>query len=235
MNQYEELLRAHPLLANLPEENVRALAVLGHVRTYPAGAVVFQEGDPGDCLYITLEGSVRISILSPSGEELTLALLWPGEWFGELSLLDGRPRSANAIALQTTKTLVVTRDNFTNWLSERPQAALYLLKALSLRLRTTDESIGDLVFLDLAHRLAKRLLNLAAAWLEDQDKSHHPENAWLSITQDELASMLGVSRESVNKQLNQFSHRGWIEPGRGSMLVKDLVALRTFMAGVTWE
>ena len=228
MNQHEDLVRDVPLLARLSEADRRALASHGHVRSYQAGAVIFREGDPGDSLHIVIEGSIRIAVLSPEGEEAAVALLGPGECFGDLALLDGRPRSASAIASQATRTLVVTRDVFMRWLSERPQAALALLETLSLRVRRTDEVLADFAFLDLPQRLAKRLLNLADTHPELRMEERHPGALCLRITQGELASMLGVSRESVNKQLNLFAREGWIALGRGSITITDPNALRTF-------
>jgi len=217
MDQHEQLIRDLPLLARLPDEDLRALASRGRVRTYSGGSAIFREGEAGDSLHIVIEGGVRIAVLSPRGEEATLALLGPGESCGELSLVDGRPRSASAIASQATKTLVVTRNDFLRWLSERPRAALALLETLSLRIRRTDEALSDLAFMDLSPRLAKRLLDLA---------SHHAGGSRLRITQSELAAMLGVSRESVNKELNVFARKGWVALGRGSVTLKDPAALR---------
>lgn len=227
MSQQEELIRDVPLLARLPEAEVRALASKGQVHEHRSGELIFQEGDPGDSLHIVIDGAVRIVVLSSAGEEATVALLGPGECVGDLALLDGRPRSASAVAAQATKTLVVTRDAFRRWLGERPAAALALLETLSLRVRRTDEVLTDLAFLDLPHRLTKRLLELAAAH-PDTRRGSVPGQPRVRITQAELASMLGVSRESVNKQLNDFARRGWLKLGRGSVTILDSEALRTF-------
>jgi CRP-like cAMP-binding protein len=218
----EELIRDVPLLARLREADLRALASHGRVHSYASGAVMFQEGGPGDSLHIVIEGNVRIAVLSSTGVEAIVAMLGPGEFVGDLALLDGRPRSASAIASQATKTLVVTRSDFTQWLSDRPRAALALLEAISLRIRRTDEQLADLSFLDLPPRLAKRLLNLAAA----QAQAKGVADLRVRITQSELASMLGVSRESVNKTLNRFAQQGWVLLGRGSVTVRDPDALR---------
>lgn len=216
--RHERLIRDLPLLARLPDEDLRALASRGRVRTYSGGSTIFREGEAGDSLHIVIEGRIRIAVLSPAGEEATLALLGPGESCGELSLVDGRPRSASAIASQTTKTLVVMRNDFLRWLSERPRAALAVMETLSLRIRRTDEALSDLAFMDLSHRLAKRLLDLAS----DQQAGSR-----LRITQSELAAMLGASRESVNKELNVFARKGWVALGRGSVTLKDPAALRS--------
>ena len=213
-------IRDLPLLARLPDDDLKALAARGRVRRFTAGGTIFNEGDPGDSLYVVIEGRVRISRVSGSGDEATLALMGPGDCFGELSLFDGRPRSATA----TTRAFVVSRDDFVAWVRERPEASLALLETLSLRLRRTDETVTDLVFLDLAHRLAKHLLTLAAALPEGDARRRQR----IQVTQAELASMLGVSRESVNKQLNQFARDGWISLGRGAVMIDDGEALRKF-------
>jgi len=222
---HEELIRDVPLLARLPQEELKALASKGHAHTYSSGTAIFHEGDPGDALHIVIEGGVRIVVASPKGEEATVALLGPGECVGDLALLDGRPRSASAIASGATKTLVVRRDDFREWISTRPKAAVALLETLSLRVRRTDEALADFAFLDMSQRLAKRLIDLASS----QQSEGKLQGARLRITQAELASMLGVSRESVNKQLNQFARSGWIELKRGLVTVKDPDALRTFV------
>jgi len=217
----EVLFRDIPLLAKLTGPDLRDLASRGRVRRYASGATIFREGDRGDSLHVVMDGNVRVTVVSPKGEEATVALLGPGEFVGDLALLDGLPRSANAVATEPTKTLVVTRDDFRRWLSERPKASLSLLEALSLRVRRTDEVLADLTFLDLPRRLAKRLAALAF------DRATKGREAKLRITQAELASMLGVSRESVNKQLNEFERNGWVRLGRGSVTVLDEASLRS--------
>ncbi len=228
MNEREDLIRDVPLLARLAQRDLRALASQGHIHSYRAGAVIFSEGDPGDSLHIVVEGGIRITVLSGGGVEATVALLGPGEFVGHLALLDGRPRSASAVAAaQPTRTLVVTREDFLGWLAERPRAAFALLETLSLLLRSTDEALADLAFLDLPHRLAKRLLNLAAAHPEMHVQGHGSDEVRLRITQAELASMLGVSRESVNKQLNVLANQGSVRLGRGNVTLLDPEALRS--------
>lgn len=217
----EGLFRDIPLLARLTGPDLRALASRGRVRRYTSGTTIFREGDRGDSLHVVIEGSVRVTVVSARGEEATVALLGPGEFVGDLALLDGLPRSANAVASQPTKTLVVTRDDFRRWLTDRPKASLALLEALSQRVRRTDEVLADLTFLDLPKRLAKRLAALAA------ERSADGIAVRLRITQAELASMLGVSRESVNKQLNEFERNGWLRLGRGSVTVLDEASLRS--------
>lgn len=205
-----------PLLTRLPLDDVRALASGGRTRTYSPGTVIFREGGPGDSLHVVVEGSVRITRTSREGDEATIAILHAGECFGEMALLDGGPRSANAIAAEPVKTFVVTREQFRTWLLTRPAAAVALLETLSLRLRRADDSLVDRFFLDIGQRLAKVLLERVAA---------QPEDPRLRVTQAELASTLGVTRESVNKQLAVFAREGWVKTGRGSVTVLQPEAL----------
>ncbi|MCC7365743.1 MAG: Crp/Fnr family transcriptional regulator [Dehalococcoidia bacterium] len=225
--QPEQLIADLPLLARLPPEDMRALASKGRMRSFPSGTTIFSEGEKGDSLHVVVDGRVRITVTSGSGDEATVAMVGPGDCFGEFSLLDGRPRSASAIASAPTKTFMVTRDAFREWVSERPGAALAILETLSLRLRRTDETLADLAFLDLAHRLAKQLITLASMHTADGPPKMEPPIR-IAVTQGELASMLGVSRESVNKQLNQFMREGWLTLSRGAVILQKPEALRTF-------
>ncbi|MGB2693868.1 MAG: Crp/Fnr family transcriptional regulator [Dehalococcoidia bacterium] len=227
MTDRDSLVRHVPLLARLSEADRRALASRGRIHSYRDGAPLFSEGDPGDALHIIIEGRVRVMFASRSGGEVEVALLGPGECVGDLALFDDRPRSATAIASQPTRTLVVTRDAFLRWLSERPKAALALLQTLSLRLRRTDEALADFAFADVPTRLAKRLLDLE---IEQHELAlRDPTDGRIRITQGELASMLGVSRESVNKQLNAFAREGWIALSRGLIAIRDANALRALL------
>ncbi|MCK9519130.1 MAG: Crp/Fnr family transcriptional regulator [Dehalococcoidia bacterium] len=225
--QPEQLIRDLPLLARLPGDDMRALASRGRMRTFPAGTTIFGEGERGDSLHVVVEGRVRICVTSGSGDEATVAMVGPGDCFGELSLLDGRPRSASAVASTATKTFVVTRDGFVEWVQERPGAALAIMETLSLRLRRTDEALADLAFLDLAHRLAKQLISLASMHTSDGPPTLEPPIR-INVTQSELASMLGVSRESVNKQLNLFAREKLLTLSRGAVTLQDPDALRRF-------
>lgn len=220
-------LRGVPLLAKLSEADLRSLTAVGRERTYASGEAIVREGDPGDSLHLIVEGSVRITMLSPDGNERTIAVLEQHDCIGDLALLDGRPRSATAIATTTTRTLLILRDDFLPWIAAHPQAAIALLETLSLRLRRSNNALGEITFFDLPNRLARRLIELTGSLTYAQEVSLEPGAVRLRITQDELASMLGVSRESINKQLNQFAHDGWIALGRGSVTVLDRKTLST--------
>lgn len=218
----DAFIRELPLLARLADDDIAALSARARRRRFAAGAIIFHEGDAGDGLFVLVEGRVRLTMLSGAGGEATLAVLSQGDPLGEMALFDGLPRSTTATAIEATTTFMVSRDDFVAWLRDRPAAALALLETLSLRLRRTNETVTDLVFLDLPHRLAKELGRLASS---STSTGKAPR---IHVTQGELASMLGVSRESVNKQLNQFSREGWITLGRGSVTVDNPAALRRF-------
>jgi CRP/FNR family transcriptional regulator, cyclic AMP receptor protein len=220
---YANLMRDVPLLARLADDDLGALASRGQERTFKAGAIVFREGEAGDALYVVMEGRIRVSVLSAEGSEATLAFMDRGDCVGELALFDGGPRSATATASEPTRTFIVTRAEFADWLKSRPAAALALLETLSGRLRRTDEALADLCFLDLPQRLAKQLVRLAV-----QNPGAAGAPAKVHVTQAEIAGLLSVSRESVNKQLNQFVRDGWISLGRGWVRVDDVAALRRF-------
>jgi CRP-like cAMP-binding protein len=158
---------------------------------------------------------------SPEGEEVTLALLGPGDFFGDLCLLDGGPRSATTVAIKTTETLVVERNRFMQWLESRPAAAVAILTALGRRLRAANELVGEFAFLDVHCRLAKKLLDLAGP-------AAGGGQVELCFSQDELASMVGVTRESVNKHLQFFKKRGAIEVHRRRIVLRSADYLRRF-------
>ncbi len=210
------------LLAKVPERDLAALAALGSRRRYRAGAALLEEGEPGDSLHTIISGLVRITITSAEGDEATIATLRAGDSLGELSLLDGRPRSATAIAIAETESLVVGREAFWSWLDAHPAAAAAMLETLSLRIRRTTEQVGDLTFLDLTQRLAKQLLREVAV----QGIEPTPEGQRVRITQSELANAVGATREATNKHLRQFEEAGWVRLGRGAVTVQRPEALR---------
>ena len=222
--EHARIMRAAPLLAMVPEADVRALVDLGALEHYQPDESIFREGDPGDALHTIVRGRVRIVIVSDEGREVILATLGRGDSIGELALLDGRPRSASAIAAEPTTTMRVAREDFRRWLTERPGAAVAILETLGLRLRRTNQSIADLTFLELPHRIAKRLLMLLADAQADRAGERR-----IRVTQSTLASMVGSSREAVNKHLRQFEDSGWVALSRGMVTVLDVDALGRFL------
>jgi len=204
-----------PFFAGVPADELEKLASSLQRRTVRAGKAVFRQDDPGSSLYVIESGVVKVQRTSPEGKEVILTILGPGDFFGELALLDGEPRSADAVAKEDTALLVLERDDFLAFLDRAPAVATKLLAALSRRLRRTDQLVQDAAFLDVPARLARALLQL----------SESPEAA-TGLTQSELAAMVGASRESVNRWLQFYRRRGLIESASGSIRVLQPEELR---------
>jgi len=220
-----QLLQRVPFLAALPEQDLAWLSERMTRRSYARGDLIFQKDDPGNSLYIVEAGSVRIYVPGVQGADLTLAVLGPGEFFGDLSLLDGRPRSASASAGAKSVLLSLERTDFANLLRARPDAALAILAVISLRLRDTDQTASDLAFLDVSGRLARRLLDLTDGHGQPRDDGILLN---VSLTQEELANMIGVTRESVNRNLSLFRRLGLIGREGRKIVIKDPKSLRSY-------
>jgi len=223
MTSVADLLRRVPFLAVLPDGDRESLAAAARRRRFARGQTIFHKDDPGESLFIIEEGAVRIYLPSPRGSDLTLALLGSGDYFGDLALLDGGPRSASAEATEETATLVLERGDFARLIGSRPESAMAIVAAVARRLRETDEMAADLAFLDVGGRLAKKLLELASTHGVARGRGVMLD---LPLTQDELASMLGVTRESVNRQLARFRRLGLVGAEKRRFLVLDAEGLR---------
>src|SRR5436189_257826 len=156
-------LKQVPLFAGLADEDIRGLMALAKRRTFRSGEVIFHREDPGQVLYVIKEGKVKISLISPDGQEISLVVFGKGECFGEFAILDGLPRSTDAVALEKVECYTLQRSDFLNAILKNPKIAILVLEALSKRLRTTDNMVEDLIFLDVYGRVAKKLLELAEA------------------------------------------------------------------------
>lgn len=172
-----------------------------------------------------MSGSVFVTVSSNDGVETIVAVLGAGECLGELSLLDSQARSATARVAADAETLVVSRQSFQRWLPEHPGASAALLRTLSMRIRRTNKSLADRSALDLPHRLAKQLLVL----YDDLAVGTPRGVADIRVTQQQLAEMLGATREAVNKSLREFVGAGWVEIGRGSITLRDREAIARFL------
>lgn len=226
-------LRACPLFRECDDESLRAVAGSLRRRQFRRGEVIFHQGDPGDSLHVIVSGRVKILLPSPDGDEAILATLTDGDFFGELALLDHEPRSATAAAIEPTETWSLPRDVFIGLLGERPELRDALLTALSHELRRLTLDVAELHFLDLAGRLAHRLVRLAeAAAAEtgtDLDRSLNGGGRisldW-PFTQSDLASMIGGTRQSVNRLLAELADEGLIRIEHDRLEVIDLDRLR---------
>ena len=182
------------------------------------GATLFSEGDSGEHLYVIIEGKLKLGTSSGDGRENLLSVLGPGEMFGELSLFDPGPRTATATAVTDVRLLSLGHDKVIPWVSQHPQVALELLARLAQRLRRTNEVVGDLVFSDVPGRVAKALIDLGERFGKETDEGlyvHH------DLTQEELAQLVGASRETVNKALADFAGRNWIRLDGRAVLITD--------------
>ena len=212
----EQLLRHAALFAEVPPARLDALAQLVRRRAYQRGETIFHKGDPGNAVYLVTRGQVKIVLPAETGEEAVLGLLEPGDLFGELALFDGLPRSATMVALENVETLLLHRDDFLRFVAQHPEVGLGLLAVLSRRLRATDELLEDAVFLDVPGRLAKRLLELAERHGQQTDQGIQ---IGVKLTQQDLAGMIGATRESVNKHLSWLRDRGVIQLDRQRITV----------------
>jgi CRP/FNR family transcriptional regulator, cyclic AMP receptor protein len=195
-----------PLFAGLASEELADLAHSLGRRMFGRGVFIFHKGSPGQLLYIIESGRIRLFSISDTGQELSLNVLGPGEFFGELALLDGRPRSSGAVTLEPTVALLLHREDLLRLLDRSPCVARNLMCVLADRLRYTTHYVEDLAFLDVHSRVAARLLELASRY-SVQECGVEIE---LCLTQSELASWVASSRESVNKVLMAFRSRGLI-------------------------
>jgi CRP-like cAMP-binding protein len=211
------------LFAGLAAEDLVALAANLQRRRYSKGQFIFQQGDPGLCLYLVESGKVKIASFSSEGKGLVLNLFGPGDFFGELALLDGEPRSADALAQVPCQLLLLQRDDFMRFLEARPHVAVKLLATVSRRLRHTTQQAEAIIFFDLPARLARVLLELAEA------ERTSVEGEWVIAsrpTQAELAEMVGATRESINKWLGVYEEQGLIRRERNQLVILQPEALR---------
>ncbi len=218
----DDAMMQAPLFSALDAEAAAALRASMTEKRVPRAGIIFSEGEPGDRMYVILDGKVKLGQTSPDGRESLLAVLGPGEVFGELSLFDPGPRTATATAVTDTVVVGLGHTDLRPWLTGRPEVAEALLQALAQRLRRTNEALADLVFSDVPGRVAKQLLELA-----DKFGQPGPDGVLVQhdLTQEELAQLVGASRETVNKALADFTQRGWIEVDQRQVLLLDMERL----------
>jgi CRP/FNR family transcriptional regulator, cyclic AMP receptor protein len=218
------LLRNHPIFGGLHEDLIELLAAKAGMRTARRRATIFSKGDEGNGLYAVLAGTVKISSSSVDGREAMFNLIHSGEVFGEIALLDGRPRTADAVAMTDCNLMMIDRRDFMPLVRAQPEIAMRLIELLCARLRSTSEQYEEIMFLDFPGRLAKTLLRLTARI------GAFPGRQDVTITQREISNFLGKSRESTNKQLGIWARRGWISLKRGRVVVLCPAALAAVAA-----
>jgi CRP/FNR family cyclic AMP-dependent transcriptional regulator len=216
-------LKQVPLFADLADEDLRELIAVAKRRIFRSGEVIFHREDHGQVLYVIKEGKVKISLISPEGQEISLVVFGKGECFGEFAILDGLPRSADAVALERVECYTLQRSDFHKAIMKNPKIAIQVLEVLSKRLRTTDQMIEDLIFLDVYGRVAKKLLELADT---HGSKVGNGIRIDVRLTQQELASMVGASRESVNKVMGYFTDKDFISTDKHRITLHRIVELK---------
>lgn len=227
LEQNQQLGRI-PFFAELSAEQLEVLTASLRRRRFPKNEVIFHQDDAGNGLFLVASGSVKIVRRSEDGRELILSLITSGECFGELSLLDGEPRSADAIAVEASELLVLPRDVFIATIEANPGVAIRLLAALSHHYaRRLTDVVEEATFLDVSARLARVLVHL--------DDRRPPDGPNIRLTQTDLASMVGATRESVNKWLGYFERRGWVDRERGFVVLRDRESLAAHSRAATSE
>jgi CRP/FNR family cyclic AMP-dependent transcriptional regulator len=210
------LLKGIPLFAGMPGEQLQTLAGALKRRTSRRGAQILHQGDPGDSLFIVVAGRVRIYTLSPEGQELSVWICDEGDFFGEMALLSGEPRSASAQAMQATEVLVLQRQAFRDYLLSNPAAAIHTIEVLSKRLRSTTEDAEGLMSLSVTQRIARKLLQLMERYGVPGEDGVLID---LKLSQEAMATLVGTTRESANRALSALRDQGIVQVDRAGIRV----------------
>ena len=219
-----ERLRRLPLFSRLSDEELGDLAGRIRLRPFKRTEVIFRKDDPGTHLYLVLEGAVKIALPGEFGQEALVAIMRPGDFFGELALFDRSPRSASAVALEDTRAALLAGEDFLAFLERQPSAVRVVLETLARTIRRLSDRVEHLTFLDVPSRVAKYLLDLAqtsAAVPAGHSASPADGQLELSLTQDELAAFVGASRVSVNRVLGDLERREIVTIKRRRIVIKD--------------
>ena len=218
-----QIFERDPLFGKLSPAEIDALISYARIERYPAGREIFAKGSPGQSLMAVLRGSIKISSPSDEGKEILFNIINAGEVFGEIAVLDGEERSADATAMTDCELMVLNRRDFLHLLENRADLCMILLRILCHRLRQTSEQVEDVLFRHLETRVAKALLNFAERVGPHGLRSPSVE---LHVSQRELGGMAGGSRESVNKILQNWHRQGLIDLGKASILIHDIEVLK---------
>ena len=219
------VLRQHLYFRDLAPEALDQLCRYAKHTVLKRGATLFAKGDPGNSLYVVISGTVKISVSSPNGRNAILNLVGRGELFGEMAVLDGQPRSADATANTNCEIFVIDRRDFLPFVHSQPTLAMKFIELLCARVRQTSVQVEQLILQDLPGRLASALLGLT------EKRKLDAERSTIAITQQEIGEMVGMTRESINKQLRAWALRKWVRLEHGAIVVLDAAALRNAEAG----
>lgn len=220
----EAIIAENSLLKALAPADRKALAGYAQPARFEAGGIIFQHGDPGESMMAVVRGRVKICSHSLDGKELVLNIMRPGEVFGEIALLDGEPRTADAVAMETCDLLVLRRSDFLPFLDTHPRVGQRLIAVLCQRLRRTSAHLEDTLFLEAPARLARALLNLGKGLGIPAKRGVCID---IRLSQQQLGAIVGITRESVNKWLGEWQRAGWIAVKQGYVTLLDADALAT--------
>jgi CRP/FNR family cyclic AMP-dependent transcriptional regulator len=219
-----ELLRNVPLLNGLSESALASIAALAQRKRYEARDVVVQQSEPGGDLFVIIEGHLKVVSAGADGRDIALGIMGPGEVFGEVSLLDGEPRSATNTAIDGCELLVIRREPFMRFLESSPKTAIELLRVLARRLRRLTERSDDVAFLRVGNRLAKRIADLAEKY--GQRLPSGSLRLTFKLSQQEIGELVSATRESANKQIKVWEQAGLLSQQNGHLIVHDVARLR---------
>jgi CRP/FNR family transcriptional regulator, cyclic AMP receptor protein len=214
------VLRQHPIFNDLDSDALDQLCRYAKPTSLKRGATIFSKGDPGNSLYAVISGTVKISVSSPDGRNAILNLISAGEIFGEVALLDGRERTGDATANTNCEIFVIDRRDFLPFVRSQPALAMKFIELLCDRLRWTSDQVEQVILQDLPRRLASALLGLT------EKRKLEPTSRTIAITQQEISEMVGMTRESINKQLRAWATRNWVRLEHGAIVLLDPDPLR---------
>ncbi len=218
MPEISEILSRAGIFQGVDPTAVRDLIDQLDTVTFPRGTTIFDEGEPGDRLYIIVSGKVKLARHAVDGRENLLTVMGPSDMFGELSIFDPGPRTSSAVCVTEVSAATMDSSMLHQWISDHPAISEQLLRVLARRLRRTNNSLADLIFTDVPGRVAKALLQLANRFGIQEGGALRVNH---DLTQEEIAQLVGASRETVNKALAEFAHRGWIRLEGKSVLISD--------------
>jgi CRP/FNR family cyclic AMP-dependent transcriptional regulator len=213
------VLRKHPIFCDLEPEALDQLCRYAKHTTLKRGTTIVSKGDPGNSLIVVISGTIKISVSSPDGRSAILNLIGPGEIFGEVAIFDGRARTADATANTNCEIYVIDRRDFIPFVRSQPALAMKFIELLCTRLRWTSDQVEEVILQNLPGRLASALLRLT------EKHKLAPAGRTIAITQQEISEMVGMTRESINKQLRAWAARNWVRLEHGAIVVLNAVPL----------
>ena len=208
------VLKSVPMFSGFSPDQLRALVTMIMRRSAPRGTAVLREGGPADCLYIVVSGRLKVLMGEADGKETILSIIGPGEFFGEMSLIDDNPRSATVIAIEACELLALTRRDFRKCLVENSNLAMAVMRVLVRRLREADRKIGSLAMLDVYGRVARLLLDMS-------ESVNGQRVVTKRISKQDIAKMIGASREMVHKVMKDLQVNGYIEVQGSTIVLRD--------------